>query len=143
MLLLGLEDLSMAVGNEQAANAFDDVRQPQVVESLDFAQHTLHFAMRFSKLRVGPEHMIGAPVELQVQRASIQIAIELFVFPFPLLPAGSHHRDGSIGKIELLESLSETRSMVLRAEEPDGSVFLCHSALTFTVSPVRSNIRRS
>ena len=69
--------------------------------------------------------------------------VELFVLPFPLLPACSHHRDGSIGKIELLESLAETRSMVLRAEEPDGSIFFCHSALTFTVSPARSNMRRS
>ena len=99
--------------------------------------------MRFSKLRVTPEDMIGAAVKLQVQRASIQMGVELFILSFPLLPAGGHHRDGSIGKIELLESLSETRGMVLRPQEPDGSIFVCHSALTFTVSPARSNIRRS
>ncbi len=149
MLPLGIEKIWISGFFQEPQDGLAKEGKSPVVDSRERAQPALHLVMGAGQLGILAERSIRPAVELEIEAASREVAtefLELDAAGFALLPAGSDSGDRTVGNAERGEDVFQERRLILRSEEPDGSLlgFLSlHSALTLTVSPTRSSMRRS
>jgi hypothetical protein len=118
------------------------VLQPDAVEVLPVPEDRLALAMRRMERRVLPEHLLGAGVETEVDRAAAEVLLEVVVLLLELLPAGRDRSDASLDA-QLRNRFPKRRVESLRAEKNNGARLACdHAARTFNVCPTVSSIER-